>query len=333
MKIYAGSTVLVTGSTGLIGSTLVHALMKENNVKVIAMSRSKENLHRCFSCYSDNKHFISIAQDTAQPFQLDEPVHYIFHAAGPIAGKIIRQEPLQVIEPNLLGLRNCLELLKRQKECQIDGRLIVFSSATVYGSRCGEHCTVQENDTMMAEVLHTHTAAYSESKRMAEVLALAYARQWNLDVVIARFSYVYGCSKIEPATAFYSLINKAVQGNNITILNPVQNMVDYIYNIDAVNGVLYVGAYGSSSEAYNISSNGELGNYSSMDQIAKKIIEKVNSLCNRPVSLVLPEGGVERVEGIKMDNSKLKGLGWNLTTKLEDGILQVIQSKYKTLTQ
>lgn len=253
---YSGRTVLVTGATGLIGSTIVHTLLEIGDVRVIAVSRSQDKLNTCFDRYAENPHFSMIAQDVSQPFCVKEPVHYIFHAAGPIAGDIIRQKPLQIIFPNLLGLQNCLELLQKQREhWGILGRLIIFSSATVYGHRGLDNIAVREEDTQFAEALNEKTAAYSETKRMAEVLGLAYAREYAMDVVIARFSYVYGYSEIEPATAFFDIANKVLCGEDIEILNPNQTMLDYIFVTDAVNGVLRIGAQGRCGEAYNISSN------------------------------------------------------------------------------
>lgn len=327
---YSGSTVLVTGATGLIGSSIVHALMERGDVRVIAVSRSRDKLDVCFGRYAEHSNFTMAAQDVSQPLCVEGPVHYIFHAAGPIAGGIIRQKPLQVIFPNLLGLQNCLEFLRKQKEHQgITGRMIIFSSATVYGHRPSENVSVCEEETQFAESLNGETAAYSETKRMAEILGLAYAREHAMDVVIARFSYVYGYAEIEPATAFFDIANKVLRGEDIEILNPNQTMLDYIFVTDAVDGVLRVGAQGRGGEAYNISSNGELGCYASMDQLAGYMVERVNStgIAGRKLCLNLPAAGVQRKRGIKMDNQKLKKLGWRLSTSLQDGIERILQRK------
>jgi nucleoside-diphosphate-sugar epimerase len=327
---YSGSTVLVTGATGLIGSAIVYTLLERGDVRVIAASRSQDKLNTCFGRYFEHRNFSTIVQDASQPLHVQEPVHYIFHAAGPIASNIIRHKPLQVISPNLFGLQNCLEFLREQKEYRgILGRIIIFSSATVYGHRIGENTSVCEDDTQLAEALNERTAAYSEVKRMAEVLGLAYSREYSMDVVIARFSYVYGCPEIEPATAFFDIANKVLCGEDIEILNPEQAILDYIFVTDAVNGVLQVGARGRRGEAYNISSNGELGCYVSMDQLAKHMIDiaNTNRVDANKLCLHFPTGGIQRKNGIKMNNQKLKQLGWHLSTSIQDGIEQVLLCK------
>lgn len=331
MGAYSGNTVMVTGATGLIGSAIVHTLLEKEDVRVIAVSRSQSKLNACFSQYAGNPNFTMVAQDVSQPLCLEEPIHYIFHAAGPIAGSIIRQKPLQVISPNLFGLQNGLEFLRKQKECcGVLGRIIIFSSATVYGHRFSKNVTVCEEDTQLAEALNGKTAAYSEAKRMAEVLGLAYVKEHDMDVVIARFSYVYGCTEIEPDTAFFDIANKVLRGEDIEILNPDQTIQDYIFVKDAVDGVLRVGAQGCCGEAYNISSNGELGCYASMDQLAKHMIDIINveRTEGNKLCLYLPKKGVRRKQGIKMDNQKLKNLGWELSTSLQDGIQQVLRCKH-----
>lgn len=330
MYSYSGCTVLVTGATGLIGSNLVHRLMTMDGVQVIAVGRNKEKLERCFTAYVKNKNFQMMAWDISQPLYLEKPVHYIFHAAGPISGNIISQEPLQVIAPNLLGTRNCLELLKEQREKSgIAGRMVVFSSATVYGKRDSNNYFVSEEETEIAEKLSSLTAAYSETKRMVEVLALAYARQYRLDVVTARFSYVYGYAKYMPNTAFYSFIEKALCGEEIVIQNPLQRARDNIFVEDAVDGVLLIGKHGVTAEVYNVSSNGEGGNYASILQMAEDIVSVVNEkrAGEKPAFLKPPDVELTIDNDVKMDNQKLKSLGWSIKTSMRDGIAGIIEKK------
>ena len=204
---YENKTVLITGATGLIGSHIVDRLMELDNVRVIALSRNEEKLEIGFSKYLNDPRFRIIVGNIQENLEIDEKVDYIFHAASPMESKVIKNKPLDVINPNILGTINCLELLRKQKEEKgISGRMILFSSVTVYGNVTNNDIVVSEENTNVTEKLENLSAPYSQSKRMAEVIALAYYRQLEIDVVICRFSTVYGYTRFIPDTAFFEFI-------------------------------------------------------------------------------------------------------------------------------
>ena len=326
-------TVLITGATGLVGSNLVHKLLGMGDVKVIALARNMDKVEKCFSEYFENANFEYIIQDVVEPIKCEEFVDFIFHAAGPIAGKMIHNYPMEVIRPNLYGMENCLSLLYSQKKnngkC---GRLIVFSSATVYGEYKNENILVHvtEENTQNAETLDGINAPYSEVKRMSEVFARAYAKQYDVDCVIARLSYVYGYTDISPNTAFYEFIDQGLKGGKIAIKN--QNMIlrDNIYVDDAVKGLLLVATKGNNCESYNISSNGEKGNYTSVDCMATIMVRLAKEKYKLNSEIDLPSDVIYH-HGICMDNNKLKSLGWTLKTSLLDGIMATMDFMYNKI--
>ncbi|MFA9464604.1 MAG: NAD-dependent epimerase/dehydratase family protein [Velocimicrobium sp.] len=332
MKSYSNKTVLITGATGLIGSHIVDALMDKGDVKVIALSRSEEKLKKGFEQYLKNSNFSVVAKDVVETFKFHESIDYIFHAAGPMEGKIIKNRPIDVIKPNIAGTMNCLEFLKKQEiEKGIKGRMVLFSSVTVYGNNADVDLIVQEADTRVTETLESVSAPYSQSKRMSEVITLAYCRQFGIDAVIGRFSTVYGSTRFIPDTAFYNFIKKGIDGENITLNSSGLPRRDNIYVDDAVAGILAVGTKGITGEAYNVSSNGELGNYASVDEIAQVIAEAANKRNSDIIVEVinkLEATGVRR-PGLKLDNSKLKKLGWDISTSLTEGIDKTINDIVK----
>lgn len=323
MESYKNKTVLITGATGLIGNNLVDEFMKMGNVRVIALSRTIKKLMAEFGGYRDSKNFRMIAQDISSPLVIDEPVDFIFHAAGSMEGKIIRDYPVDVIKPNIIGVMNCLEFLKDQKERSgRSGRLILFSSVTVYGNNTDEDIAVNETDTKVTEALDAGGAPYSQSKRMIEVITTAYARQYGVDDVIARFATVYGPTRIAPETAFFEFIRKGIAGEDIILNTPGLPRRDNIYIDDAILGVLAIGSIGKVGQAYNVSSNGELGNYASVDEIA----ETVAKVSSHDVKVLFKnESDEKRKPGLKLDNTRLKDLGWSVTTSLEEGIKKTIK--------
>ena len=117
MSAFSNKTVLITGATGLMGSHIASFLLKENNVKIAALSRNKEKLERIYKEYIKAGRVKIIAQDASKPINDDIGcIDYIFHAASPISGAVIKESPVDVIEPNVLGTKYLLDFLKNQAQ-------------------------------------------------------------------------------------------------------------------------------------------------------------------------------------------------------------------------
>ena len=320
---FSNKTVLVTGATGLIGSHIVDTLMNFNGVKVIASVRNRIKFEKMFSAYIGKETFSYIVHDiSTSKIDSDETIDYIFHTAGPISSNIINCRPVDVISPNLDGLKKCLEFLRKQQK----GRLILFSSATIYNRALQNDIIVNEGDTAVTDSLDNPQAIYSQTKRMCELLGRAYLKQYGVDVVIARIAYVYGYTKIFPETAIYQFISKAIEGQNIQLKAASFANRDNIYIQDAVSGLLRICLYGKYGEAYNISSRGELGNYASIDVIAKYIARAANRQLHSHISVdYLCPDKMNYLPGIILDNSKLKKLGRRLETEMSQGIDEIVK--------
>lgn len=317
-------SVLITGATGLIGSNLVDRLMQSDIAKLIVTGRSKKKLESTFHEYVEDERFVVVEHDASTPYPEDiKDIDFIFHAAGPMERNIVMNYPVNVILPNVLGTINTLEFLKNQeKETGRKGRAIIFSSVTVYNNPTKEDYVAVEEETSYAQSINAATACYSESKRMSEVIAKAYVKQYGVDAVIARFSTVYGPTRNVPDTAFYEFIKKSIAGEDITVNSNAAPRRDNIYVDDAIEGLITITIKGKTGESYNISSNGEKGNFAAVDEIAH-----VSARMAARNSKVLFKSKVQsNKNGLKLDNSKLKQLGWCVRTGLDEGVLNTIKA-------
>jgi nucleoside-diphosphate-sugar epimerase len=121
-----------------------------------------------------------------------------------------------------------------------------------------------------------------------------------------------------------------VAGRNIYLRKLLNPRRDNIYLDDAISGLLKVALSGSTCEAYNISSNGELGNFLAVDEIARIIVDEANRRFGSmrktiTISAECANTG-SRKPGLLLDNSKLKELGWTLSTSINDGIVKTLDS-------
>lgn len=331
MKKFIGKVALVTGATGLIGSNLVKKLLDEGS-KVIALGRNREKIIDVFEDQFSNINFSYKIGNISDgiPASINY-VDYIFHAASSISGSEIKSKPVNVIEANIVGTQKCLEFLKYQKDTgKGSGKMIIFSSATVYGSKSTQSYSVSENETELTDALDCESVPYSESKRMVEVLANSYRVQYDVESVIARIGYVYGYTKNKPNTAFYEFIDKAVNGKDIIVNNSTAARRDNIFIDDAVNGLIAIATMGISGESYNISSNGEKDNFKAIDEIAHIIVRTMNEMRpDKPISIFVKESENKRPCSVMLNNNKLKGLGWLLETSLQNGIRNTLEKYMK----
>ena len=324
-----GKNILITGATGLLGTHLVKRLLNIKDCTIIALGRSIEKLEEVFNGYKGDGELILMKGDVADEMpSCEKGIDYIFHAASPIAGDIIRNYPVSVIKPNILGTINCLEYLRQQKENDgRDGKMVVFSSATVYSNTSQKDCLVSEEETCIADTLDAANAPYSESKRMAEVIARSYYKQYGVQVIIARFSYLYGYRKQAPNTAFYEFINKSIRGESLLLNSNGAPKRDNIYVDDAVDGLLCLIEKGNVGESYNISSGCDMGNFAAIDEIAAAIAKAANNdIQGVNITVSFREHSDERKAGIALNNSKLKALGWSVRNSLEEGVRKTLIS-------
>ncbi len=327
MNVFHNKNVLITGATGLIGSNLARFLWKNSNASLFLLGRSAGKLRECFQdmLFSERIHLIESDVCDLTEDSLTQPVDFIFHAAGPMEGKVIASYPISVINPNILGTMRCLDLLDSQERIKgVRGRFILFSSVTVYGRGGDQERIVSEEDTQLSNSLDSLDACYFESKRMSEVIAKSYAKQKGVDAVIARFSTVYGYTHFLPDTAFYNFIKCGIRGDSIQIKNGNQPRRDNIYIDDAVSALAALAEKGVSGESYNVSSNGDLDNLASIVEIARLIADVLNAKGLNTKVICETD---EVVSGsLSLNNLKLKQLGWSCRASLKNGIEQTVNS-------
>lgn len=332
--------VVVTGATGLIGSEIVQRYMEMQDVNVVAFGHSKNKLEEIFAKYLGKNNFQIVSFDFSYDFdflslansKFNEPMDLVFHAASPMSPSAISERPVDIIKPNVSATLNIFDAICEQKKnTGVSAKIVVFSSVTVYGYSVGREKSFSENETAQADVLDNWRNPYSENKRMTEVIAHSYIRQHGVDAIIVRPSTVYGYSHFMPDTALYSFIKNVLQNEDIILNSSGLAKRDNIYLSDAVDAMIKVTRDGVCGEAYNISSNGDLGNYMAVDEIAETISKIANDKFHKRINVLYKEKKLvsARPFGIKLDNSKLKKLGWEPQFSFENGIEEALRKYFR----
>lgn len=314
---------LVTGATGLIGSTLIKCLLATNeeynaNIKIIAMARNQEKAESIFGKSSIQW----IYQDMTQPlFDVGLKIDYIVHCANSTSSKFYVEHPVENINTSYLGTNNILQFAKDN-----DVKSVVYlSSLESYG-------TVDDDKDITEDVMGYITptdvrSSYSLGKRATECLCHSYAKEYGVPVKMARLTQTFGAGvSLEDNRVFAQFAKSVIKGEDIILHTKGESAKPYCYTIDCICAILYLLMAGEDGEAYNVA-NSET--YVSIYDMAIFLVDNFNPKCKVKIELN-DNMGYAPVTHLKLNTDKLKSLGWTPFYGLKEMYWQLI-NYYKTV--
>ena len=296
--------ILVTGGAGFVGSHLSRELIKlGHNVVVVDnfYTGSRQNLEDL----RDNDNFEVIRHDITFPFYVE--VDAVMNLACPASPIHYQKHPVQTTKTSVLGAINMLGLAKR-----LNIPILQASTSEVYG----DPQVTPQVETYFGNVNPIGVrSCYDEGKRVAETLFFDYARQYDLNIKVARIFNTYGpCMQLNDGRVVSNFIVQALRNENITIYGDGSQTRSFCYVTDLVEGLITLLLADK-----KITGPINLGNpvEHTITQLAGKIIELTNSnskIINQP----LPEDDPKQR---KPDiNAASKILGWRPITDLDTGL-------------
>jgi nucleoside-diphosphate-sugar epimerase len=235
----ANKTILITGSSGFIGSFLTERILKEvKNVQVIGLDnmndyydvRLKEERLSKLNKY-DNFTFIkgNIADKSlVDKVFSDYKPNIVVNLAAQAGVRYSITNPGAYIESNIVGFYNILEACRHNPV----EHLVYASSSSVYGGN--KKIPFSTDDKVDNPV-----SLYAATKKSNELLAHAYSKLYNIPTTGLRFFTVYGPLG-RPDMAYFGFTNKLINGEKIEIFNYGNCKRDFTYIDDIVEGVIRV---------------------------------------------------------------------------------------------
>lgn len=214
-------SVLITGSTGLLGIYFLASLKKfykEFNIKIYTWSRNQnpifeELFEDCYKIISD------ITDDKS--FNLLPKFDCIIHASGYGQPSKFLDESIKTIEINTSVL---IKLINHLNE---NGKFLFISSSEVYNGIFKNG--IEEEEIGTTDPFHPRSA-YIEAKRCGECICNIY-RLKGKDIKIGRLSISYGPgSQLGDSRVINSIINKGLIEENIKLID----------NGDAIRTICYI---------------------------------------------------------------------------------------------
>ena len=220
--------ILVTGSSGFIGSHLSEYLVKRGH-QVVAFDRYNSNNHYGWLEKSNYKNKIKFILGDIRDYdsvnKAMKGCNNIIHLAALIGIPYSYVSPTAYIKTNIEGTFNVLESAKNLKVKQV----IVTSTSEVYGTALSKK--LSENDELKAQ------SPYAASKIAADQLSLSYYRSFGLPVKIIRPFNTFGPRQSQRA-AIPAIINQIISGKKEIKLGNLNAHRDFTYVDDTVNGYL-----------------------------------------------------------------------------------------------
>lgn len=313
-----GSKILVTGATGLIGSTLVRCLLALN--KGIQITCPIRNLKKAKAIYGDDVQSIRFIECDLVAYlnSLTEKddFKYIVHCASPTVGRYMTEHP---VETYMLAIDSTRAILEYARKKQTD--IVYVSSLEYYGQNFDDTLITED---MQGYVNNTDPrSSYPLGKRAAEYLCAAYAKQFDVNAKVARLTQTFGAGvSVDDNRVFAQFARSVIEGTNIVMHTKGESAKPYCYTTDCVSAILYILIRGEKGEAYNVAN----------EETYISIKDMADFLCahfNPKLKVVVeehPEMGYAPVTKLNLSTEKLKSLGWSPRYGLYDMFDRLIKS-------
>ena len=335
-KELSGRHILISGATGMIGSTLIDVLMmrcgrQSGGCTVTALGRNEEKARSRFSEYLRDGRLRFVKCDINDREDLRSALDgafggedgargksdYVFHAASNTHPLAYVKDPIGTVTTNIIGLNNLLEYAA-DHGCR---RFLFASSNEIYGENRGDTELFDESYCGYIDC-NTLRAGYPESKRAGEALCQAYIRQRGLDVVIPRFTRSFGPSLLPTDTkALSQFLHKAAAGEDIVLKSAGEQYYSYTYVCDAVSGLLTCLFRGACGEAYNIA---DVSCDVRLKDLALMLAEDAGTKVIFEIPDETEKAGYSTATKARLDSTKLQKLGWKAQFDLRTALAHTV---------
>lgn len=306
--------VLVTGGAGFIGSSIAESLIKRGDNVVLVdnfndyydpklkRDRIRIKLNGLdYSLYEGNIQDLKFCESV---FKRERP-NKIIHLAAMAGVRSSLENPLLYEEVNVRGTNVLLEMaVKYDVE-----NFVYASSSSVYGNN--KKVPFSESDSV-----DTPISPYAATKKATELMSHVYSHIHNLRTTGLRYFTVYGPWG-RPDMALFKFTKNVIENKAIDVYNYGKMSRNFTYIDDIVSGTITVLDADLKCEVMNIGGDKE--------ETLLRFIEVIEESLGKKAKKNMMPMQPGDVPSTVADISKLRRLGWEPTTRIEDGIKNFIE--------
>lgn len=312
--------ILVTGSTGMIGSAIIDVLLTLNekyylNINIYAASRNKNSVYERFE---NRENLFYVNYDANEPINSNIVFDYIIHAASNSSPDLYLKEPVETMTANIIGLKNIFDYVL-DKECR---RILYISSSEVYGKKATIESHTEDNYGFV-DILSVRSC-YPVAKRAAETLCISYSNEYGIESVIVRPGHIYGPTATKKDTRVASLFaREAAIGGQIILKSSGTQLRSYCYSIDCATAIITVLINGKNGEAYNISNKDSIVTISEM---AKSFAKAGGIKVEYDIPNEVEKQSFNPMDNSSLNSKKIESLGWQALTDMDEGAKHTVEN-------
>lgn len=265
--------VLVAGGAGFIGSHVVEEILSRGAIVTITVSpktslkKVKQNLSDVYSRIRVIKVDLLSAKDT---IRAGEDQDVILNFAGLDGGKTFKiQYPALLFATNVQMGLNILESARANNVKSV----LIVSSIEVYTKSAKNPIT--EDQGFLIDAVN-EIEGYAWAKRVIEIAAKNYHKQYAIPIAVARLGNIYGPRDYvqgDRVRVVSNFIKKAINGDDIAIAGDGLYEIPLLYVKDAVVGMLDLVEKYATADPVNLVSS----TYISLKELAVVIKKVVGS--------------------------------------------------------
>lgn len=310
---FRDSTVMITGSTGLIGSNLVDALAynsreKGLGIRLILPVRNTDAADRLFGCTDAEV----MKYELGQAPDVKGPVDYIVHLASPTGSRFFSEKPVDTMMANIGGTRALLDWAAVNPV----KKMVFLSSMEVYGFPQKGH-RVREDELGSFETMNARNS-YPIGKIAVEALCFAYYSQYGVPAVVLRATQTFGPGvRYDDGRVFAEFMRCIVEKKDIVLKTEGLTERSYLYTADAVSAILTALLKAEPGQSYTVA-NPET--YCSIRDMADMAAEDIAGGSIRVIfdtGSDLKKAGYADTLYMDLDTAKMEALGWQPGTDLK----------------
>jgi len=259
-----GKTVLVTGAGGFIGSHLAERLVRDGHrVRALVRYNGRDDRGQLDRLAPEVQSEIEVHRgDLKDPEAVRQAVQgraWVFHLGALIAIPYSYQNPLDVVQTNVLGTAHVLDACRSSGELE---RVVLTSSSEVYGT--ARFVPIDETHPLRGQ------SPYAATKIGADALGESYHRAFGLPVTILRPFNTFGPR--QSARAIIPTIISQALTRPVVRLGSLEPRRDLTYVKDTVAGfVAIAGCDRALGRAVNIGQGEDIAIGALVERLADRL--------------------------------------------------------------
>lgn len=295
----SGKRVWVAGHRGMVGSALCRRLEQENVGALLTATRRDADLTR---------------QDEVERWMAAEKPQAVFVPAAKVGGILANDSyPAEFLYENLMIAGNIIHAAHKNGV----EKLLFLGSSCIYPKFADQPIT---EDSLLTGALEPTNEWYAIAKIAGLKLCQAYRRQYGADFISAMPTNLYGPHDnydLKTSHVIPALIRKAHEArlagkSDMEMWGSGKPRREFLHVDDCADALVFLMKTYSADEHVNVGSGTDV----TIEELTRLVMKTVGFKGGLTRDETKPDGTPRKL----MSADKIRGLGWNPSISLEDGL-------------